>query len=114
MSYNQLAEQFSRVAKVPFRSTPLVNALKFDYPAGWTRFDQVYSEITDATPTEGFWHGAADLVGQCPSIAHYSARTQREILQVVLRDMRSLPQHCDRIEKVGAQFRWVFADRKAA
>lgn len=113
MSYNSHAEQFSRAARARFFSTPLVDARKVSYPAGWSRFDQVYSEIADATPTDRAWSRAV-LIGACPSIAHYSERTQSEILGVVLRDMRALPADCDRLQKSGHQFVWVFVDRAAA
>lgn len=102
MAYTPAAESYSRAANVPFYIEG------HDAPEGWRRFDQIYSEIADATPTRGQWRFQT-LIGACPSIAHLAPSTQRDILLVVLRDMITLPEDCDRVARISqGVYRWVF------
>lgn len=96
MSYNAQAESFGRSAA---RECP--PKVGFDVPQGWSWFDQVYSDIADATPVDAPFRRMG-LVGQLPSIAHLAPRTQTEILAVVVRDMLALPPACDRLVRVRA------------
>lgn len=120
MAYNQLAESFSRAAKVLFADTQAGVAQTkrgFSFPDGWSKFDELYSEIADATPTDGTFRTSSllDDPSVLPLISGYSLSCRRDIVQVVLRDMRSLPADCDGLERVGGGlYRWRFADRAEA
>ena len=103
--YNSQAESFGAGKVKAFAPEPYAT------PNGWCRFDNVYSDIADATPTEGAWRGA-ELVGQLPTIAALAPKTQVEIVAVVLRDMQRLPDGADRIRRVRAGwFEWEFTDK---
>jgi hypothetical protein len=100
--YCQLAETYSKKSAIPF--VPL----RGHVPSGWSKFDQVYSDISDVTDPDAAFK-RADLVGQLPTIAHYSQKVQAEIIAVVLRDMVALPADCDRLVKPTARcYRWQF------
>lgn len=104
MSYNQQAEMFSRAASRPFPKM-----LGVSVPKGWSCFDQVYSDIADATPTDKPFR-PSELVGELPTIAHLADKTQREIVAVVVRDMQALPADCDGLTRVrGGVYQWRFA-----
>lgn len=107
MSYNAQAESYSLAAETPW-PTP-----GFDHPAGWSSFNQVYSDIADATPINDVGFRVSELIGNLPSIAHLSPRTQGEIIRVVVRDMLSLPMQADGLRRApGCRFVWRFADRR--
>jgi hypothetical protein len=107
MSYTQTAERYAHDA------TPMDPKPGHSQPAGWCLFDQVYSEIADATPLEGVWR-LPTLVGRIPSIAHYAPKTQGDILRVVARDMQTLPPEADRIRRLAGGFVWVWGTEPAA
>ncbi len=102
MSYSLTAERYARGA------TPMTLKPGYALPAGWCLFDQVYSEIADATPLQGIWK-TSGLIGKCPSIAHYATSTQGEILRVVLRDMAALPPEADGIKRYPSGWSWRIA-----
>lgn len=100
--YNAQAESYSNGARSPF-----VGGTGFSYPKGWSRFNQLYSEIADATPTDEPFV-VSRLLGQLPSIAHLAPKTQSEILRVVVRDMVRLTAPSDGLVRVkGGCYRWV-------
>lgn len=73
-------------------------------------FNRIYSEITDATPTEKGWR-IRDLVDRLPSIDFYAKSTQKDIIHVVIRDIKNLPDNHDRLYKVRARYKWLFTPR---
>lgn len=100
MSYNQQAESFSRAAAVPHLDP------RFDWPAGWSKFDQVYSEIADATPLDRPFR-VRELVGALPLLSALAPKTQHEILSVVRRDMCAITDG-DGLRRVkGGVYAWV-------
>lgn len=101
MSYNQMAESFSRAAAVPHVDP------RFDWPAGWSKFDQVYSEIADATPTDEPFR-LSTLIDELPLLAALAPKTQHEILAVVRRDMCSLKKGDGLVRVRGGVYQWVF------
>jgi hypothetical protein len=107
MSYTQTAERYARGA------TPIEPRPGYTLPEGWCLFDEVYSAIADATPTQGVWR-LPTLVGRIPSIAHYAPKTQGDILRVVARDMQALPPEADRIRRLAGGFVWVWGTEPAA
>ena len=83
--YSQLAEQFSQKAQ------RILNINKGPHGKwSWTWFDEVYSNIADATPIDAPFK-PSKLVNELPFIQHYSQKTQTEIIKVVVRDMQILP-----------------------
>lgn len=75
----------------------------------WQKFIRVYWDITDATPINFHWK-VSQLIDQLPSISHLSAKTQADIIRVVIRDMQKLPEEADRVKKVpGAAYMWEFS-----
>lgn len=114
MSYNAVAESYSRAKRVPYVDVHAL-ARGISFPEGWSRFDQVYSDIADCTPTEGCFRTRELLEdGVLPSIAGIAPKTRRDIVQVVLRDMRTLPAEADGLERVFTGcYRWRFASRAA-
>ena len=109
MSYTSAAEAYSCAAARPH---PVPG---YDTPNGWSSFNQIYSEIADATPVGPTGFRTSELIDQCPSIAHLAVRTQGEILRVVIRDMLALPVDCDGlIRSPGCRFVWRFADREVS
>lgn len=102
MAYSAVAESFSRKAATPFKAPGF-----YGVPAGWTLFDQVYSDIADEVAADDVRPSA--LVGKLPTIAHYAPRVQRDIVAVVVRDMTRLPKDCDFLVRVrGGVYRWQF------
>lgn len=101
MSYTQTAERYASGA------TPMTPKPGYALPTGWCLFDQVYSEIADATPLEGIWK-TSGLIGKCPSIAHFAETTQGDILRVVLRDMATLPPEADGVRRHAGGLSWRF------
>lgn len=98
--YCQLAETYSKKSAIPFVPK------RGDVPSGWSKFDQVYSDISDVTDPDAPFK-RVDLVGQLPTIAHHSPKVQADIIAVVLRDMVALPADCDRLIKPTARcYRW--------
>ena len=78
-----------------------------------TLFDQVYSDIADATVTSSIEpFKVSDLVGRLPSISHLGTWTQADIIRVVVRDMLLLPPEADGLVRLGSSWRlkWRFAD----
>lgn len=82
MAYNQFAESYG-VGK-----TPSQQPWPFTTPEGWCRFDDVYSNIADATPI-GREFRRRDILN-LPVLAKYARKTKTEVLSVVLRDMCNL------------------------
>jgi hypothetical protein len=107
MAYTQSAERYARGA------TPATAKPGCTLPEGWCLFDDVYSEIADATPIEGVWR-LTGLVGRIPAIAHYAPRFQADILRVVIRDMRTLPPEADRVRRHAGGYVWVWGTEPAA
>ena len=100
--YNPMAESFSAAKAVPTWNSP---------SKGWSRFDQLFCEVADATPCEGVFR-AASLVDELPSIARLAPRTQAEIIRVVIRDMAALEAPADGLVRVKAGvYRRRFAAR---
>ena len=114
MGYNAQAESFSSSKSVRYIPTPDETARRISFPDGWSKFDQVYSDIADATPTSGLFR-ASLLVNNLPSIADFAPKTQSEILRVVIRDMCALPDSADGLvrDRAGV-YRWRFGARAAA
>ena len=73
-------------------------------------FQRIYSEIADATPTKEGWK-IRDLIGRLPSIDFYAESTQGDIIRVVVRDIRNLPDNHDRLYNSRARYKWLFAPR---
>lgn len=73
-------------------------------------FKKIYSEIADETPTDSGFK-IRDLIGKLPSIDFYSDKTQADIIRVVIRDMKDLPDTHDRLYQSRARYKWQFATR---
>lgn len=114
MSYSAVAESYSRAKRVPYVDVHAL-ARGISFSEGWSRFDQVYSDIADCTNTDGCFR-TRDLLekGALPSIAALAPKTRRDIVQVVLRDMLTLPAEADGLERVfSGCYRWRFASLEA-
>ena len=72
--------------------------------------DQLFCDLTDATPTEGEIR-LGDLAGKIPCIAHYAPKTQLDILRALLQKMSSSAWAGDRVVRVrGGVYQWSFHD----
>lgn len=111
MAYNAGAEQYSKAAAVPWYK----GILGISYPDGWSHFDQIYSEIADATDLRRSFK-TSDLVGQLPSIMHLAPKSQGDIIRVVVRDMLTLGPEADGLQRVGGmhRYQWRFAALESA
>lgn len=112
MPYNAQAESFSRAASTPWHYTDIgarAHHAGISFPKGWSKFNAVYSDIADFTPTDGPFRTRDLMVATLPSIANFAPKTRHEILLVVLRDMLALPADCDGLvrKRVGV-YQWRF------
>jgi hypothetical protein len=73
-------------------------------------FNALYSDITDATPTEE-WFKLSSVLGETPCLSHYSPKTQRMILTAAFKTMQGLPEESDGLIKKGNFYKWRLAKR---
>ena len=72
--------------------------------------DQLFCDLTDATPTEGEIRLSA-LTGKLPCIAHYAPKSQQDILRALVQKMSSPAWPGDRLVRVrGGVYQWSIRD----